>query len=48
MTDILSTSPTKDLLAKLSGTDNDKGNPRVKQVVQRVVSDLLRPSRTST
>ena len=42
MTDILSTSPTKDLLAKLSGMDNDKGNPRVKQVVQRVVSDLFK------
>ena len=42
MDGILSNSPTKDLLTKLSGLDNQKGDPRVKQVVQRVVSDLFK------
>ncbi len=41
MDGILKTSPTKDLLTKLSGLDTDKGNPRVKQIVQRVVSDMF-------
>jgi len=41
MDGILNTSPTKDLLTKLSGLDTAKGNPRVKQIVQRVVSDMF-------
>ena len=39
---VLDASPTKDLLAKLSGLNEPGGNPRVKQVVQRVVSDLFK------
>ena len=42
MDGVLNTSPTRDLLAKLSGMDTDKGNPRVKQIVQRVAADLFR------
>lgn len=42
MTEILNTSPTKDLLAKLSGLDNTAGNDRVKRIVQRVVSDIFK------
>ncbi len=38
---ILNNSPTKDLLAKLSGLDTPGGNERLKRVVQRVVSDLF-------
>jgi catechol 1,2-dioxygenase len=39
---LLSTSPTKDLLTKISGLDNDAGNERVKLIVNRVVSDMFR------
>jgi catechol 1,2-dioxygenase len=38
---ILDTSPTKNLLAKLSGLDASGGNERVKHIVQRVVSDIF-------
>jgi len=39
---ILETSPTKDLLAKLSGLSEPGGNERVKHIVQRVVSDMFK------
>ena len=42
MTDILSSSPTKDLLNKLAGLDNNTGDERLKRIVQRVVSDAFR------
>jgi len=42
MDGVLNTSPARDLLTKLSGMDTDKGNPRVKQIVQRVAADLFR------
>lgn len=42
MDGVLNTSPARDLLTKLSGMDTDRGNPRVKQIVQRVAADLFR------
>lgn len=39
--DILKDSPNGDLLTKLAGLDNDKGNPRVKAIVHRIVGDLF-------
>jgi len=36
------TQPVKDLLRKVSGLDNDKGDARLKSIVHRVVSDLFR------
>ena len=39
---LLNTSPTKDLLTKLSGLDQPGGNERTKRIVQRVVSDLFK------
>ncbi len=39
---LLKTSPTKDLLTKLSGLDQPGGNERVKHIVRRVVSDLFK------
>jgi len=36
------TKQVKDLLAKASGLDNKNGNPRVKAVVHRVITDLCR------
>ena len=39
---LLKTSPTKDLLTKLSGLDQPGGNERTKRIVQRVVSDLFK------
>ncbi|MDQ2733963.1 MAG: catechol 1,2-dioxygenase [Pseudomonadota bacterium] len=38
---LLKTSPTKDLLTRISGLDNDGGNKRLKQIVRRVVSDIF-------
>jgi len=38
---ILDNSPTKNLLAKLSGLDAPGGNERLKHIVQRVVSDIF-------
>ncbi|HBS57037.1 catechol 1,2-dioxygenase [Isoptericola jiangsuensis] len=39
---IFSRPDIQDFLQKLSGLDNDAGNPRVKQIVHRIVSDLFR------
>lgn len=39
---LLNTQPVKDLLRKVSGLDNDKGDARLKSIVHRVVSDLFR------
>ena len=39
---LLNTRPVKDLLRKVSGLDNDKGDARLKSIVHRVVSDLVR------
>jgi len=39
---LLNTSPTKDMLAKLSGLDQPGGNERTKRIVRRVVSDLFK------
>ncbi len=39
---LLNTSPTKDLLTKLSGLDQPGGNERTKRIVRRVVSDLFK------
>ena len=39
---LLNTSPTKDFLKKLSGLDQPGGNERLKQIVQRIVSDIFK------
>ncbi len=39
---LLNSGNVKDLLAKVSGLTNDAGNPRVKQIVHRLMSDLFR------
>ena len=39
---LLDALPVKDLLRKVSGLDNDKGDARLKSIVHRVVSDLFR------
>ncbi|HJS86403.1 MAG TPA: catechol 1,2-dioxygenase [Acetobacteraceae bacterium] len=39
---LLSTSPTKDLLTRISGLDQPGGDERVKRIVRRVVSDLFK------
>jgi catechol 1,2-dioxygenase len=39
---LLTNSPTKDLLDRIAGLDSAAGDPRLKQIVQRVVSDLFR------
>lgn len=39
---LLSAAHVQDLLTRLSGLDNDKGDGRVKRIVHRVVSDLFR------
>ena len=39
---LLKTSPTKDLLNKLSGLDQPGGNERCKKIVHRVIGDLFR------
>ncbi len=38
---ILDASPTKDLLTKLSGLDGPLGDPRLKHIIRRAVSDLF-------
>lgn len=38
---LLKTSPIADLMSKLSGLDQPGGDPRVKQIVQRIVGDLF-------
>lgn len=42
MSDVLNDSPVKNLLDRIAGLDNDKGDPRLKQIVARVVSDIIR------
>ena len=42
MSDVLNDSPVKNLLDRIAGLDNDKGDPRLKQIVPRVVSDIIR------
>lgn len=39
---LLNTPQVKELLTKVSGLDNDKGDRRAKQIVHRVVSDMFR------
>ena len=39
---LLNTQEVKDLLAKVSGLTNGGGNPRLKNIIHRVVSDLFR------
>lgn len=39
---LLNTPQVKELLTKVSGLDNDRGDKRVKQIVQRLVSDMFR------
>jgi catechol 1,2-dioxygenase len=42
MSDLLETREVQSLLAKVSGLGDDKGDPRVKRIVHRVVSDLFK------
>ena len=42
MSDILHTSPVKNLLDRIAGLDNAEGDQRLKQIVARVVGDLIR------
>jgi catechol 1,2-dioxygenase len=42
MSDLLETREVQSLLTKVSGLGNDKGDARVKRIVHRVVSDLLK------
>src|SRR5690242_16616233 len=39
---LIDTPEVQDLLSKVSGLDNDQGDPRLKRIVHRVVSDLFR------
>jgi catechol 1,2-dioxygenase len=39
---LVDTNQVQDLLTKVSGLDNDKGDARLKRIVHRVVSDLFR------
>jgi catechol 1,2-dioxygenase len=42
MSDLLETREVQNLLTKVSGIGNDKGDARVKRIVHRVVSDLFK------
>ena len=42
MSDLLKTREVQNLLTKVSGLENDKGDERVKRIVHRVVSDLFK------
>jgi catechol 1,2-dioxygenase len=42
MSNLLETREVQSLLTKVSGLGNDKGDPRVKRIVHRVVSDLFK------
>jgi catechol 1,2-dioxygenase len=42
MSDLLETSEVQNLLTKVSGLGNDKGDVRAKRIVRRVVSDLFK------
>jgi catechol 1,2-dioxygenase len=42
MSDLLETREVQNLLTKVSGLGNDKGDARVKRIVHRVVSDLFK------
>jgi catechol 1,2-dioxygenase len=42
MSDLLDTREVQNLLTKVSGIGNDKGDARVKRIVHRVVSDLFK------
>ncbi len=39
---LLNTKEVQDLLTKVSGISNDAGNPRMKRILHRLVSDLFR------
>ena len=42
MSDLLETREVQSLLTKVSGLGKDKGDPRVKRIVHRIVSDLFK------
>ncbi len=43
MTDsLMETTEVKDLLMEASGLDSDRGDPRLKRIVHRLISDLFR------
>src|SRR5258707_11915644 len=42
MSDLLETRDVRNLLTKVSGLGDDKGDERVKRIVHRVVSDLFK------
>jgi catechol 1,2-dioxygenase len=42
MSEVPMNDRTKNLLSKISGLDNAAGNPRVKRIVERVVSDIFK------
>ncbi len=42
MSDLLNHSPVKNLLDKIAGLDNAAGDPRLKQIVARVIGDIIR------
>jgi catechol 1,2-dioxygenase len=42
MSDLLEAPEVQNLLTKLSGLENDKGDARVKRIIHRVVSDLFK------
>jgi catechol 1,2-dioxygenase len=39
---LVNTRPVQELLTRVSGIENDKGDPRLKRIVHRVVSDLFK------
>nr|WP_294502516.1 catechol 1,2-dioxygenase [uncultured Rhodopila sp.] len=39
---LINTQEVKDLITKVSGMTNDAGNPRMKRIMQRLISDLFR------
>ncbi|HXB77146.1 MAG TPA: dioxygenase, partial [Bradyrhizobium sp.] len=42
MSELLETREVQSLLTKVSGLGDDKGDPRIKRIVYRVVSDLFK------
>ena len=42
MSDLLKDSPVHNLLDRIAGLDNAQGDPRLKQIVARVVGDIIR------
>ena len=39
---LMNNNEVKDLITKVSGLSNDAGNPRMKRIMHRLVSDLFR------